>query len=35
VSRAPSKVVDEARARRQALEVQLQKLQHTLREMGA
>jgi valyl-tRNA synthetase len=35
VSRAPAKVVDDARARRQALDVQLQKLQHTLREMGA
>jgi valyl-tRNA synthetase len=35
VSRAPAKVVDDARARRLALDVQWQKLQHTLREMGA
>ena len=34
VSRAPAKLVDDARARRQALEVQLQKIRHTLQEMG-
>jgi valyl-tRNA synthetase len=35
VSRAPAKVVDDTRTRRSALEVQLQNLQDTLREMGA
>jgi valyl-tRNA synthetase len=35
VSRAPAKLVDDTRARRQALDVQLEKIRHTLREMGA
>jgi valyl-tRNA synthetase len=35
VSRAPAKVVDDARAQRKALDVQWQKLQDTLKEMGA
>ncbi len=35
VSRAPAKLVDDTRARRQALEVQLQKIRHTIGEMGA
>ena len=35
VSRAPAKVVEDARARRQALEVQWTRVQDTLREMGA
>jgi valyl-tRNA synthetase len=35
VSRAPAKLVDDTRSRRQALDVQLEKIQHTLREMGA
>ncbi|HEX7486562.1 MAG TPA: valine--tRNA ligase [Vicinamibacterales bacterium] len=35
VSRAPAKLVDDTRTRRQALDVQLRQIQHTLREMGA
>jgi valyl-tRNA synthetase len=35
VSRAPARLVDDARARRQALDAQLGKIQRTLREMGA
>ncbi len=35
VSRAPAKLVDDTRARRDALEVQLQKIRHTIGEMGA
>jgi valyl-tRNA synthetase len=35
VSRAPAKLVDDTRARREALEVQLQKIRHTIGEMGA
>jgi valyl-tRNA synthetase len=35
VSRAPAKLVGDTRARRQVLEVQLQKLRHTIGEMGA
>jgi valyl-tRNA synthetase len=35
VSRAPAKLVDDTRARRAVLEVQLQKIRHTLGEMGA
>ncbi len=35
VSRAPAKLVDDTRARRQALEVQVGKIRHTLAEMGA
>ncbi len=35
VSRAPAKLVDDTRARRQTLEVQLDKIRHTLGEMGA
>ena len=35
VSRAPAKVVEDARVRRQALEVQWTRVQDTLREMGA
>jgi len=34
VSRAPAKLVDDTRARRQALEVQVGKIRHTLDEMG-
>jgi valyl-tRNA synthetase len=35
LSRAPAKLVDETRARRTALEVQVQKIRHTIGEMGA
>ncbi len=35
ISRAPAKLVDDTRARRQALEVQVQKIRHTIGEMGA
>jgi valyl-tRNA synthetase len=35
VAKAPPKVVDDARARRQVLDVQWRKLQDTLKEMGA
>ena len=35
LSRAPAKLVDDTRARRQALEVQIGKIRHTLDEMGA
>jgi valyl-tRNA synthetase len=35
LSRAPAKLVDDTRARRQALETQLEKIRHTLREMDA
>jgi valyl-tRNA synthetase len=34
VSRAPARLVDDTRARRQALEVQVGKIRHTLAEMG-
>ena len=34
VSRAPAKLVEDNRARRQVLEVQLQKIRHTIGEMG-
>jgi valyl-tRNA synthetase len=34
VSRAPAKVVEDARARRQALDIQWKKVQDTLREMN-
>jgi valyl-tRNA synthetase len=34
VSRAPATLVDDTRARRQTLDVQLEKIRHTLREMG-
>jgi valyl-tRNA synthetase len=35
LSRAPAKLVDNTRSRRQALEVQVGKIRHTLAEMGA
>ncbi len=35
VSRAPARLVDDTRARRQALDVQLQKIRHTIDETGA
>ena len=35
LSRAPAKLVEDARARREALEVQVGKIRHTLGEMGA
>ena len=35
LSRAPAKLVDDTRARREALEVQVGKIRHTLVEMGA
>ena len=35
VSRAPAKLVEDNRTRRQALEVQRQKIRHTIGEMGA